>query len=265
MIIQLDGPGSVYGNASAPNVYMANSAINSPVVINAGALVLEGNNPKLSDQNFTLGGTFEFAAPSQAQTLTGIFSGAGPNILAGGALTLSGASTYAGDTVLNGGEVIVYGAENRGTSGLLGVGTIDFNGDTLGFSGNNAIDYSSRFNTAAPQANSFDTGGHNVTVKLANSKSFWALIADSDMQVGGFWEGKVAGTGAYAFEYGNIPPQPVKGGNEAFAEGWASWRQFANMYKFNSCAGDIGEEDSYQYQNTTDFDAQSPALLPGLK
>jgi fibronectin-binding autotransporter adhesin len=164
MIIQLDGPGNVYWNASAPNVYVANSAINSPVVINAGALVLEGNNPKLSGQGFTLGGTFEFNAPSQVQTLTGIFAGAGTNIIAGGTLTLSGASTYTGDTVLNGGEVIVYGAETAGTSGPLGVGTIDFNGGTLGFSVNNTFDYSSRFNPGAGQAYSFDTGGQNVTL-----------------------------------------------------------------------------------------------------
>ena len=187
MIIQLDGPGNMYWNASAPNVYVANSAINSPVVINAGALVLEGNNPKLSNQNFTLGGTFEFAAPSQAQTLTGIFSGAGTNIVDGGTLTLSGASTYTGDTVLNGGEVIVYGAETPGTSGPLGVGTIDFNGGTLGFSVNNTFDYSSRFNTAAGQVYSFDTGGQNVTLAgaLASSGGTLAKLGSGTLTLSG--------------------------------------------------------------------------------
>ena len=106
-------------------------------------------------------------------------------------------------------------------------------------------------------------------VKLASSKSFWALAADSNMKVGGVWAGKVAGTGAYAFEYGNIPPHPVKGGNadggnEAFADGSAHWCKFATMHKYNSYAGGIGEVDSYWYQDTSDFDAQALALLPSL-
>ena len=107
-------------------------------------------------------------------------------------------------------------------------------------------------------------------VKLSSSKSFWTLAADSNMKVGTVWAGKVAGTGAYAFEYGNIPPHPVKGGNaaggnETFTDGSASWCQFKTMYKFNSYAGAIGEVDAYWHQDATDFDAQSLALLPGLQ
>lgn len=107
-------------------------------------------------------------------------------------------------------------------------------------------------------------------VKLFNSKSFWALAADSNMKVGTQWAGQVAGKGAYAFEYGNIPPHPVTGGksaggNEAFADGSANWYKFATMYKFNSYAGAIGTVDSYWHQDTTDFDAASLALLPGLQ
>jgi prepilin-type N-terminal cleavage/methylation domain-containing protein len=106
-------------------------------------------------------------------------------------------------------------------------------------------------------------------VKLASAKSFWALAADSNMKVGKVWAGKVAGTGAYAFEYGNIPPHPVKGGNaaggnEAFTDGSANLCKLATMYKFNSYAGGIGTVDSYWHQDTTDFDAQSLAMLPSL-
>ncbi len=107
-------------------------------------------------------------------------------------------------------------------------------------------------------------------VKLGNAKSFWALAADSNMKVGTAWAGKVAGTGSYAFEYGNIPPHPVKGGNaaggnESFADGSAGWYKFETMYRFNSYAGAIGQVDSYWHQDTTDFDTQSLALLPSLK
>lgn len=107
-------------------------------------------------------------------------------------------------------------------------------------------------------------------VKLANSKAFWALAADSNMKVGTAWAGKVASGGSYAFEYGNIPPHPVKGGNaaggnESFADGSANWCQFKTMYKFNSYAGAIGQVDSYWHQDSSDFDAQSLALLPSLQ
>jgi prepilin-type N-terminal cleavage/methylation domain-containing protein len=107
-------------------------------------------------------------------------------------------------------------------------------------------------------------------VKLANSKPFWALAADNNMQVNGKWAGGVAGKGSYAFEYGNIPPHPVKGGNsaggnEAFADGSAKWCRFSDMYRFNNYAGALGSTDAYWYQDTMDFDAQSLALLPSLK
>jgi len=106
-------------------------------------------------------------------------------------------------------------------------------------------------------------------VKLSSAKSYWALAADSNMKVGTEWAGKAAGTGAYAFEYGNIPPHQIKGGNaaggnEVFTDASAHWCKFATMHKFNSYAGGIGQVDSYWYQDTTDFDTQAMALLPSL-
>jgi len=100
--------------------------------------------------------------------------------------------------------------------------------------------------------------GHSP-IKLASSKSFWALTADSNMEVGGVWAGKVAGTGQYAFEYGDIPPHPVKsgkpaGGTESFADGSASWCKFSSMRKYNQYAGTIGTVDCVWYQDTSDFD-----------
>jgi hypothetical protein len=37
------------------------------------------------------------------------------------------------------------------------------------------------------------------------------------------------------------------------------------MDRFNSYAGAIGTVDSHCYQDASDFDDQSPVLLPGLK
>jgi len=162
MTVQVDGPGAMYWSPSVPTTYQANGIV-SPVVINAGKLVLQAPHPKLTSQAFTLGGTFEYNAPAKSQTLTGVFSGAGTNIVRGGTLTLSAQSTYTGDTVLYGGELIVNGAENPGTSGPLGLGLISFSGGTLGYSLNNTFDYTARFSTAAGQAYSIDTAGQNVT------------------------------------------------------------------------------------------------------
>jgi len=90
--------------------------------------------------------------------------------------------------------------------------------------------------------------------------------------VGTQWAGQVAGGGAYAFEYGNIPPHPTKspsgnpaGGNEVFTDGSAKWCQFATMYQFNSYAGAIGNVSAYWYQASTDFSPTLLAALPSLK
>jgi autotransporter-associated beta strand protein len=160
MSIQLDGPGNMYWN---PQGYLGANGINSPITINNGTLYLLGYHPKLGGQAFSLNGNFVFNAPSQSETLSGVFSGTGSVTNLGGSLTLSGQSTFSGDMVLAGGEVFVTGTENAGTSGPLGIGQIDFTGGTLGYSLNNTFDYSSRFNTGANQAYSIDTAGQNVT------------------------------------------------------------------------------------------------------
>jgi len=109
-------------------------------------------------------------------------------------------------------------------------------------------------------------------VKLGNAKPFWALGSDSNYKVGTMWAGQAAGKGAYAFEYGNIPPHPLKavngnpaGGNEVFADGSAKWCQFNTMFQFNSYAGAIGNVSGYWFQDTLDFDAALIAALPSLK
>jgi len=55
------------------------------------------------------------------------------------------------------------------------------------------------------------------------------------------------------------------GGNEVFADGSANWCKFADMYKFNSYPGAIGQIDAYWYQEASDFDAALLGALPSLK
>jgi len=162
MIIQVDGPGTVFWN---PTGFLGNAGINSPIVINGGELVLQNPHIRLGNQAITMNGNFTFNMTNAAaeQTLSGVFSGGGTNRVVAGSLTLSGASTYTGDTILQGGTLVVAGAETPGVSGPLGLGMISFNGGALGFSVNNVFDYSSRFNTAAGQAYRFDTAGQSVT------------------------------------------------------------------------------------------------------
>jgi prepilin-type N-terminal cleavage/methylation domain-containing protein len=106
-------------------------------------------------------------------------------------------------------------------------------------------------------------------VKLANSKSFWALSAEANFWVGTKWAGPASKGTMYEFEYGIIPPHPIKanpaGGNEVFADGSAKWCKFADMYRFNSYIGAIGTIDAYWSQDTSDFDAALITALPSLK
>jgi prepilin-type N-terminal cleavage/methylation domain-containing protein len=114
------------------------------------------------------------------------------------------------------------------------------------------------------------TGKGYSPVKLSNSKPFWALGADTNMKVNSDWAGNVSKGGAWEFEYGNIPPHPVKGGNpaggdEVFADGSANWCKFSDMYRFNNYASAIGSLDAYWYQDTQDFDPAFMARLSSLK
>ena len=107
-------------------------------------------------------------------------------------------------------------------------------------------------------------------VKLSNAKSWWALSADSNMKVGNQWAGTASSGGTAAWEYGNIPPHPSKGGapaggNEVFADGSANWCQFGGMYRFNNWSSPIGSLDTYWYQDTQDFNQQITITLPALK
>jgi fibronectin-binding autotransporter adhesin len=163
--VQVDGPGTVFWSAGKTGAYSPNSALGT-VIINGGTLVIRSSGLFTGTANQTIvnNGTLEFDAPAQAQGLTGVIAGGGYLQVNNGILTLSGQNTYTGTNLLTGGELVAGGPETPGTSGPLGFGgPITFAGGTLGFSVNNVFDYSSRFDTTANQAYSFDTGGQNVT------------------------------------------------------------------------------------------------------
>lgn len=146
--------------------------IASPVIINDGLLVLKSSD-LLAAQNINHnGGRLRYDAATGAGVLSGTISGAGVIEMTAGTLTLSGNNTFTGGIILSNGTLVASRVENIGVSGPLGVGgLISFRGGTLAFSANNAFDYSARFDTAAGQAYSLDTGGQSVTLATGLSSS----------------------------------------------------------------------------------------------
>jgi prepilin-type N-terminal cleavage/methylation domain-containing protein len=109
-------------------------------------------------------------------------------------------------------------------------------------------------------------------IKLGTAKPHWTLASDANMKVGTQWTGQwiKANPGSiWAFEYDLSPPHPkggeAAGGNQVFADGSAKWCKFADMYRFTSYAGAIGNISLYWAQDSSDFDAAMRAALPGLK
>jgi autotransporter-associated beta strand protein len=210
--VQVDGPGTMYWN---PSGFFGANGIVSPVIINAGALVLQAPHSKLNNVAWTIVGLFKFDAPSQAQTLTGVISGAGQVWVANGTLTLSGANTYTGPTVLtNSGTLVLNRAENTtpGTSGPLGEsGSVFFHGGTLQWSAVNTFDYSSRFDLTDGEQFSFNTGGQTVTLAsyLFGTGSTLAKSGAGNL----FLTGGADYTGLTTITGGKLVFQSAKGGS----------------------------------------------------
>ena len=168
-VITKSGSGTMIWTGGATPSVGQNSTIQSPTTINQGTLILKSSDllgtTVLGSRTIVNNGTLLKYDGGGSGTLSGPISGTGTLQVNSGTVTLSsGASTFTGNILLSGGEVIAGGTENVGVSGPLGFGgTISFTGGTLGFNVNNVFDYSSRFDTSASQAYSFDTGGQNVT------------------------------------------------------------------------------------------------------
>ena len=108
-------------------------------------------------------------------------------------------------------------------------------------------------------------------VKLSNAKPYWVLAADALIKFGTVWAGSSPAPAANgrAFVYANCPPHKKgsspAGGNEIFADGSASWRNFDSWYRFCywNCA--YGQTFVYWSQDQTDFTPSLVAKLPSLK
>ncbi len=177
-LVQKDGPGTMVWTAGH-NLYWGSSpVIASPMFITGGTLVLRSGALFPSTTTINHNGTaLVYDAPTSsqnggAQNISNPINGTGALRVSNGTLTFSGANTFTGNITLSGGEIFLNRAENFGTNGPLGVGgKISFAGGTLGFSVNNAYDYSPRFTNAPGQTINIDTAGVNVTFTNALTSS----------------------------------------------------------------------------------------------
>lgn len=107
-------------------------------------------------------------------------------------------------------------------------------------------------------------------VKLSLAKPHWVLAADAVIRMGTTWaDQRVAKSDSRYWVYENCPPhrsgsEPA-GGNEVFADGSASWREFNSFRKFAYWNGAYGQTFIYWSQESFDFTPALRARLPFLK
>ncbi len=107
-------------------------------------------------------------------------------------------------------------------------------------------------------------------IKLSTSRPYWVLGADAIIKMGTRWADQfVAKNDPRYWVYANSPPHlkgnGPAGGNEVFADGSGQWRNFDSWYRFSRRSGAYGQTDSYWSQESTDFEANLKAAMPGLK
>jgi hypothetical protein len=108
-------------------------------------------------------------------------------------------------------------------------------------------------------------------VKLASSKPYWVLAADSLIKIGTDWaeDNSAAQGGGRFWVYANCPPHKKgnspAGGNEAFADGSAGWRSFDSWYRFTYWNGAYGQTFVYWSQDPADFETTLLSRLSSLK
>jgi prepilin-type N-terminal cleavage/methylation domain-containing protein len=108
-------------------------------------------------------------------------------------------------------------------------------------------------------------------VKLANAKPHWVLAADALIKINGNWseDDPTAKASSRYYIYANCPPHKKgngpAGGNEVFADGSASWRNFDSWYRFSTRSGAFGPTDTYWSQDVSDFDSALVTRLTSLK
>jgi len=102
-------------------------------------------------------------------------------------------------------------------------------------------------------------------IKLAASKPWLAVAADSNVEVASQWGNTDELPGAF----NNIPPHPISGshvpagGNEVFVDGSANWNQYATMWDLTSWNA-LSARGCFWYQDPQDFSLQFQTQLPNL-
>jgi len=128
-----------------------------------------------------------------------------------------------------------------------------------------------------PNTTSF-VAGHSP-VRLTTSKPYWAFAADANIKVasgsGGVeWASQaLPASDPRYWIYASVPPHGptgpsfnVRGGDECFVDGSASWCQFRTMSHFTTWPSALGPAAYvYWYQDPMDFNSTLMALLPELK
>jgi len=103
-------------------------------------------------------------------------------------------------------------------------------------------------------------------VKLADSKPWWAIAADSNVEIAGHW-GSTSGSpdpGLHCWD--NIPPHPLggshtpAGGNEVFVDGSATWNPYFSMWYLYGWTADTARICLW-YQDPQDFDKSLTLVL----
>jgi fibronectin-binding autotransporter adhesin len=205
-LIQKNGSGTMFWSGPSIAAALGNGAINSPITINAGTLVLQ-NNTVLSGsgigttgtQNITNNGTFQYDAAAQSQTLSGAISGPGQLKVSNGTLTLSGTNIYSGGTTTGGGTLQVGAG---GTSGSVGTGNVT-NNSSLIFNRSDNVTFS---NVISGTGSVTQNGSGTLTLTRAITYSGGTMISAGTLQVGAggsLGTGNITNNGALVFSPAN--------------------------------------------------------------
>jgi hypothetical protein len=101
-------------------------------------------------------------------------------------------------------------------------------------------------------------------IKLTQSKPYWVLAADANVQDGNGWGHLTSANSGGQMFWDNIPPHRSgnnlpAGGNEVFADGSVLWIKYQNMFAFHEYQGET-LRIWFWYQESTDFGLSSPAI-----
>jgi hypothetical protein len=118
--------------------------------------------------------------------------------------------------------------------------------------------------------NSLNIPSHSP-VKLSKAKPYWVLAADSLIKFGTTWADQAddPATDPRYYIYANCPPHKKgngpAGGNEVFADGSASWRNFDSWYRFTTWTGNGIDKYVYWSQDISDFEPSQAKRISVLK